>query len=110
MKNLLLCLTVAVLLASTVRIVAAKQEVPFIARTETIQAMIALVDVRDHLLVLKSADGTCYNNFKVQPSTSIMAGGERAKLEDLAARTGKEASVTFRVLRTGNLALKIEAK
>ena len=109
MKNLLLCLTVAVLLASTVRIVAAKQEVPFIARTETIQAMIALVDVRDHLLVLKGADGTCYN-FKVQPSTSIMAGGERAKLEDLAARTGKEASVTFRVLRTGNLALKIEAK
>ena len=72
MKNLLLCLTVAVLLAPTIRIVEAKQEVPFIARTETIQAMIALVDVRDHLLVLKSADGTCYN-FKVQPSTSIMA-------------------------------------
>jgi len=109
MKNLLFCLTVATLLAPAARISAAKQEVPFIARTETIQAMIALVDVRDHLLVLKSADGTCYN-FKVQPSTSIMAGGERAKLEDLAARTGKEASVTFRVLRTGNLALKIEVK
>ena len=109
MKNLLFCLTVAVLLAPTVRIVAAKQEVPFIARTETIQAMIALVDVRDHLLVLKGADGTCYN-FKVQPSTSIMAGGEKTKLEDLANRTGKEASVTFRVLRTGNLALKIEVK
>ena len=109
MKNLLFCLTVAVLLAPTVRIVAAKQEVPFIARTETIQAMIALVDVRDHLLVLKSADGTCYN-FKVQPSTSIMAGGEKTKLGDLATLTGKEASVTFRVLRTGNLALKIEVK
>jgi len=109
MKNLLFCLTVATLLAPAARISAAKPEVPFIARTETIQAMIALVDVRDHLLVLKSADGTCYN-FKVQPSTGLVAGGEKIRLEDLAARTGKGASVTFRVLRTGNLALKIEVK
>jgi hypothetical protein len=109
MKNLLLALSVAILLLLAVRIAAAKQGVPFIPRTETIQAEIATVDVPDHLLIVKSADGVFYN-FKVQPSTVIVVGGEKTKLEDLAGKSGKEVSVTFRVLRNGNFALKVEVR
>jgi hypothetical protein len=55
------------------------------------------------------ADGVFYN-FKVQPSTVIVVGSEKAKLEGLAGKSGKEASVTFRVLRNGDFALKIEVR
>jgi hypothetical protein len=109
MKDLLLFLFMAVLLTPAFPSGGSKQQVPFVTRTETIRADIAIVDVPDRLLILKSADGTFYN-FKMQPTTSIEVGGAKAKLEDLASQTGKAASVTFRVLRTGNIALKVEVQ
>ena len=109
MKNLLRFLLLAVLVTSAFRIARATQDVPFVPKTETIHGAISMVDVQNKLVVLKSPDGVSYD-FQVQRTTTIEVGREKAKLEDLSNETGKQAAVTFRMLRTGNVALKIEVQ
>lgn len=99
----------AVLVTAAFRVALAGQNVPFVAKTETIQGTISTVDVQNQLVILKNAAGTFYD-FQVQRTTTIEVGHNKTKLEDLANQTGKEAAVTFRMLRTGDVALKIEVQ
>lgn len=106
-KNALRFLLVAVLGTAAFRSEAPAKDVPFVPKTETIQGTISTVDVPNKLLILKNTDGIFFD-FQIQRNTTIAVGTEKAKLEDLANQTGKEAAVTFRMLRTGDVALKIE--
>jgi hypothetical protein len=97
----------AVILGMVSQTASAAKDVPFVAKTETIKATISGVDVEKKLVILKSSDGTFYN-FQVSKNTAIRIGQTKAKFEDLTNQTGKEATITFRMLRTGNAAQKIE--
>ena len=109
MKNFTQLLSIAVLTVAAFGSEVAGKDVPFVPKNETIQGAISTVDVPNKLVILKSADGTFYD-FQVQGSTSIEVGHQKAKLEDLANQAGKEAAVEFRMLRTGDVALKIEVQ
>ncbi len=109
MKNVLRFLFVAGLVAEAVGIEVAGKDVPFVAKSETIQGAVSTVDPEHNLVILKSADGIFYD-FQVQHTTTIEVEHQKVKLEDLAQQTGKQAAVTFRMQRTGDVALKIEVQ
>lgn len=75
------------------------------AKSETISGTVTTVS--KELLILTSSNGIPYN-FKLTRGTRIKVGGQKAKADDLAAQTGKQASVEFLPLRTGNMARSIE--
>lgn len=77
------------------------------AKSETISGTVTTVSKENQLLILTSSNGIPYN-FKLTRGTRIKVGGQKAKADDLAAQTGKQASVEFLPLRTGNMARSIE--
>jgi len=108
MRTLWRCLLLATLVAMSAQTLQAA-DTPFVVVTETIKGMISAVDVPNNLLILSAPDRASYA-FQVQKTTSIQIGLAKAKMEDLAGQTGKEAKVTFKALRMGDVALKIEVQ
>ena len=76
-------------------------------KAETISGKVSMVVADKKLLVLTAASGIPYN-FQVTGGSRIMIDGKKAKLDALAAQTGKTATVKFLPLRTGNRAQSIE--
>lgn len=76
-------------------------------KAETISGTISIVDKDKKLMVLTGPGGVPYN-FKITRSTRIKIAGQKAKLDDLAGQTSKQASVKFLPLRTGNAAQSVE--
>ncbi len=76
-------------------------------KAETISGTISIVDKDKKLVVLTGSGGVPYN-FKITRSTRIQIAGKKAKLDDLAGQTNKQASVKFLPLRTGNAAQSVE--
>jgi hypothetical protein len=105
MKPTVRLLVIAALAALAWRPVAGKQP-SFAGRTETIRAAITAVDLEHKLLIVTSSAGVPYD-FQLERPTLVQVAGAKAKLEDLTSAKGKEAEVTFRMLKTGNVALKI---
>jgi hypothetical protein len=106
--NILTKSLLVTVLAGTFHVEAvASDVVPFAAKTETIRGIIAIVDPAKQLVIVKNADGI-YFDFKVEPTTRIEVTNAKVKMEDLSNQIGSKAEVTFRVLRTGDIALKIE--
>ena len=83
---------------------AAKKAGGWSMKAETLSGPISLVD-KEKKLVIVDAGGIPYD-FKVSGGTKIKVGGKKAKLDDL--QTGKQASVSFVAMRTGNAAKSIE--
>jgi len=108
MKYLMRILLFAALAVLVIQ-VAAAQDVPFVSKTETIQGTIAIVQVENNLVIVKTDDGIFFD-LKVGPAARIEIGGAKATLTNLADQVGKTVSVTFRTLRTGDSALKIEVQ
>lgn len=108
MKYLMRTLLFAALALLVIQ-VAAAQDVPFVSKTETIQGTIAMVQAENNLVIVKTEDGTFFD-FKVGPAAKIEIGGIKATLSNLADQVGKTVSVTFRTLRTGDSALKVEVQ
>jgi hypothetical protein len=83
---------------------AAKKAGGWSMKAEKLSGAISLVD-KEKKLVIVDAGGIPYD-FKVSGGTKIKVGGKKAKLD--ALQTGKQASVSFVAMRTGNAAKSIE--
>jgi hypothetical protein len=76
-------------------------------KAETISGTLSMVLTDKKLVVLTGSGGVPYN-FKVTGSTRIKVGGKKAKLDELAGRTNKAATVKFLPLPSGNVVQSIE--
>jgi hypothetical protein len=68
--------------------------------------VISTVDLENKLLIVKNAEGILYD-FLLNHSTVIELGEAKCQPEDLASAKGKDAEVTFRMMKTGNVTVKI---
>lgn len=109
MKIFLRALLMATLAMLVFEARASIRDPSFVVKTETIQGVIAIVQPENQLVILKTDDGTFFD-FQVTPATKIEVAGVKATIENLADQLGKPVSITFRVLRTGDSALKIEVQ
>jgi hypothetical protein len=73
----------------------------------TVSGTLSVVAADKNFVSVKDSSGTSFG-FQVKPSTKITAGGQKTKLADLSSATNKQATITYRSLRTGNVAQSIE--
>lgn len=91
---------------------AAAPEKPKVAavKPETLAGTLQMVVVDKKLLVVASSSGVPYD-FTVTNTTKITVGGNKAKLADLAAATGKSVSVKFLPeKKAGDIAQSVEVQ
>jgi long-subunit fatty acid transport protein len=74
---------------------------------ESLSGKIAMVNTAAHRVVVMDASGTPFDMI-VTPSTRIRSGDRSLKLNDLASRTNKGASVHFVPQRNGDVAKSIQ--
>ena len=74
---------------------------------ESLSGTIAMVNTAEHRVVVTDSNGTPFDMI-VTPSTRIRSGDRSLKLNDLASRTNKGASVHFVPERRGDVARSIQ--
>ena len=77
------------------------------SKPETLSGTVSLVKADDKIVVVTSSAGVPFD-FKVTAGTKIKIGDQKGKLDDLAGAANKQASVTYLVTRTGNVAKSID--
>ena len=73
----------------------------------TVSGTLSVVAPDKNFVAVRDSSGTSFG-FQVKPSTKITSGGQKVKLADLASATNKQATITYRSLRTGDVAQAIE--
>jgi len=78
-------------------------------KAQTLSGTLSSVSADQKLLVVMGTGGVTYN-FKVGGATRVKVGGQKAKVADLGAQSGKSVTIKFLPLRTGNSAQSIEVQ
>lgn len=77
-----------------------------LAKIETVVGTLTIVGGEEKIIFVRTSDAVCYD-FRIGPATKIEQNGVPIPYADLAALVGKQVTIVFRALKTGNAALSI---
>lgn len=107
MKRLVIALGIATFFFSASLASAGNKKTVVAPKMETIQGTLNIVSDDQKVIFVRSADGVIYD-FRISADTKVEQAGHPISASEIASLAGKQVSITFRALKTGNAALRVE--
>lgn len=107
MKRLAIALGVAMFFLASPSATAGTKNPIVVPKVETIHGTLNITGEQPKLIFVRTSDGVVYD-FQITAETKLVQTGRPISFQDVLNLVGKELDVTFRSLKTGNSAIKVE--
>ncbi len=107
MKRLVIALGIAAFFFSAPLMSAGTKNPIAAPKLETIQGALNIVSEDQKVIFVRAADGVIYD-FRISADTKVEQTGRPIPASEISNLAGKQVTITFRALKSGNAALRVE--